>query len=240
MPVLISLRSVRRTFRTRFVEVAAVQDVSFDIYAGESVAIMGPSGSGKTTLMNMIGLLDHPTAGSIRFEGLDVVSLPDREKARLRRSKIGFVFQSYNLLPRDTALENVALPLLYAGLRARKRARRAAEVLDTVGMSHRARHFPRQLSGGEQQRIAIARALVASPTILLADEPTGALDSRTGTEIMELLQALNAKGQTVVIITHDTGVAALCRRTIVLQDGFVVGDNGMGTVPGAFRPRGVA
>ncbi|WFU43916.1 ABC transporter ATP-binding protein [Bradyrhizobium sp. CB82] len=224
LPALVSLRSVCRTYRTDGVAVTAVRDVSFDIRRGESLAIMGPSGSGKSTLMNMIGLLDRPSEGEILLEGGDVADLPDDRRSELRAHSIGFVFQSYNLLARHNALENVALPLVYGGIRHKQRMLRAEQCLEAVGMLHRARHFPRQLSGGEQQRIAIARALVASPAILLADEPTGALDSRTGAEILALFDALHDGGQTIVMITHDSSVAARCERTIRLHDGEVVAD----------------
>ncbi|WP_284276329.1 ABC transporter ATP-binding protein, partial [Bradyrhizobium iriomotense] len=217
LPALVSLRSVCRTYRTDGVAVTAVRDVSFDIRRGESLAIMGPSGSGKSTLMNMIGLLDRPSEGAILLEGGDVADLPDDRRSELRAHAIGFVFQSYNLLARHNAVENVALPLVYGGIRRKQRMLRAEQCLEAVGMLHRARHFPRQLSGGEQQRVAIARALVASPAIVLADEPTGALDSRTGAEVLALFDALHDGGQTVVMITHDSSVAARCERTIRLH-----------------------
>jgi putative ABC transport system ATP-binding protein len=216
---------VSRSFQTGTVSVTAVREVSFEIAPGERLAIMGPSGSGKSTLMNMIGLLDRPTDGSILLEGVDVAGLPDDDKSRLRASRIGFVFQSYNLLARHSALENVALPLIYSGIARKERMCRAERALDLVGMPHRAKHFPKQLSGGEQQRVAIARALVSSTANFLADEPTGALDRRTGAEILSLFSALNKTGQTVVMITHDAGVAAQCKRTIRLQDGQVIADD---------------
>jgi putative ABC transport system ATP-binding protein len=224
MGALISIRSVSRTYRTGSVAVAAIRGVSFDIQPGESLAIMGPSGSGKSTLMNVIGLLDLPDEGALHLEGLDIANLSEDKRSRLRAQKIGFVFQSYNLLARHTAVENVALPLVYRGLSHKERAMRAEQSLEAVGMLHRAKHFPKQLSGGEQQRVAIARALVGSPAIVLADEPTGALDSRTGAEIIDLLKTLNAGGQTVVMVTHDPSVAAQCKRTIRLHDGRVVAD----------------
>jgi putative ABC transport system ATP-binding protein len=224
VPPVLSLRSVYRTYRTDGLSVPAVRNVSFDIRRGEILAIMGPSGSGKSTLMNMIGLLDLPTEGSICLEGADIADLSENRRSELRARSIGFVFQSYNLLARHNAIENVALPLVYCGVGRKQRTLLAEQSLEAVGMLHRARHYPRQLSGGEQQRIAIARALIASPLIVLADEPTGALDSRTGTEIVALLCSLNGAGQTVVMITHDPGVAAQCRRTIRLCDGQVVAD----------------
>jgi putative ABC transport system ATP-binding protein len=224
MSALVSIRSVSRTYRTGAGAVTAVCDVSFDIQRSEILAIMGPSGSGKSTLMNMIGLLDSPSEGSIYLEGADVADMSEDQRSELRARKIGFVFQSYNLLSRHNAIENVALPLVYGGVRRKERILRAERSLEAVGMLHRARHYPKQLSGGEQQRVAIARALVACPAIVLADEPTGALDSRTGAEILTLLQTLNQRGQTVVMITHDARVAAQCKRTIHLRDGQMVAD----------------
>ncbi|WP_420969816.1 ABC transporter ATP-binding protein [Bradyrhizobium sp. B120] len=224
LPALVSLRSVSRTYRTDSAAVIAVHDVSFDIKRGERVAIMGPSGSGKSTLMNMVGLLDRPSAGAVLLEGEDVDDLPDDRRSELRSQSIGFVFQSYNLLARHNALQNVELPLVYCGVHRKERKLRAQECLKAVGMLHRAQHFPKQLSGGEQQRVAIARALVASPAIILADEPTGALDSRTGADILALFDTLHDGGQTIVMITHDASVAARCERTIVLRDGQIVAD----------------
>lgn len=223
-PPLISLQSVSRTYRTDGIAVTAVRNVSFDITQGEIVAVMGPSGSGKSTLMNMIGLLDLPSEGAVYLEGTNVADLPEDRRSSLRARSIGFVFQSYNLLARHNAIENVALPLVYSGVSRKERLARAEQSLQAVGMLHRAHHFPRQLSGGEQQRVAIARALIASPLIVLADEPTGALDSRTGTEILALFAALNLTGQTIVMITHDPAIATQCRRTIRLHDGELVSD----------------
>ncbi|MBM7483279.1 putative ABC transport system ATP-binding protein [Bradyrhizobium sp. GM2.2] len=224
LPPLISLQSVSRTYRADGVAVTAVRNVSFDIERGEIVAVMGPSGSGKSTLMNMIGLLDLPSEGALYLEGADVADLSEDHRSSLRARSIGFVFQSYNLLARHNAIENVALPLVYCGISRKERLARAEQSLEAVGMVHRAHHFPRQLSGGEQQRVAIARALIASPLIVLADEPTGALDSRTGAEILALFAALNRSGQTIVMITHDPGIATQCRRTIRLHDGELVAD----------------
>ncbi|QDF38634.1 ABC transporter ATP-binding protein [Bradyrhizobium symbiodeficiens] len=229
-PPLISLRSVSRTYRTDGIAVTAVRNVSFDIAQGEIAAVMGPSGSGKSTLMNMIGLLDLPSEGAVYLEGADVAGLSEDRRSSLRAHSIGFVFQSYNLLARHDAIENVALPLVYCGVGRRERLARAEESLQAVGMLHRAHHFPRQLSGGEQQRVAIARALIASPLIVLADEPTGALDSRTGAEILALFAALNRTGQTIVMITHDPGIAKQCRRTIRLHDGELVADEKQATI----------
>ncbi|MCJ2095832.1 ABC transporter ATP-binding protein [Methylobacterium sp. J-072] len=221
---LLALEAVHRTFQVGTVPVPVIRDITLGIEAGECVAIMGPSGSGKSTLMNMVGLLDRPTSGSIRLDGKDTARLSDDARARMRRDWIGFVFQSYNLLARSTAVENVELPLIYAGMEPRLRRLRARAALESVGMSARETHFPSQLSGGEQQRVAIARALVGEPAVLLADEPTGALDSRTGAEILDLVRQLNRAGQTVVMITHDAHVAAHCARTVHLRDGRVVGD----------------
>ncbi len=224
LPAIVSLRSVSRTYRADGLAVSAVRGVSFDICRGEILAIVGPSGSGKSTLMNMIGLLDRPSDGAIYLDGGDVADLPDDTRSELRARSIGFVFQSYNLLARHNAVENVALPLVYCGVRRKERMLRAEQCLEAVCMLHRAHHFPKQLSGGEQQRVAIARALVASPSIVLADEPTGALDSRTGAEILGLFRALHDSGQTIVVVTHDAGVAAQCERTIRLHDGRIVAD----------------
>lgn len=224
MPALVSLRSVSRTYRTDAIAVPAVRNVSFDIQRGERLAIMGPSGSGKSTLMHIIGLLDTPSEGSIHLEGTAVANLPEDQRSGLRAHKIGFVFQSYNLLARYNAIENVALPLVYCGVGSKERMLRAEQSLHAVGMLHRAKHFPKQLSGGEQQRVAIARALVCAPAIVLADEPTGALDSCTGAEILGLFRTLSQSGQTVVMVTHDPAVAAQCERIIHLHDGQVVAD----------------
>ncbi|MGO1002279.1 ABC transporter ATP-binding protein [Lysobacter sp. CA196] len=200
-------------------EVIALHGVEMSIARGEFVAIMGPSGSGKSTLMNLIGCLDTPTSGIYLCDGIDVASLDAEERAILRRDKIGFVFQGFNLLPRMSALENVAMPMGYANVPREQRLRRAQEALDAVGLSGRAGHRPSELSGGQQQRVAIARALINRPPILLADEPTGALDTRTGEEILALFKRLQAEDHTVVLITHDPDVAAHADRTFVMRDG---------------------
>lgn len=200
-------------------EVVALRDVDLRIDRGEFVAIIGPSGSGKSTLMNMIGCLDTPSAGSYHCDGADVASLDAEERAVLRRDKIGFVFQDLNLLPRMTALENVAMPMGYANVPRDERMRRASEALQSVGLGERAAHRPGELSGGQKQRVAIARALINQPRILLADEPTGALDSKTGDEILALFKRLQADGHTVVLITHDPAVAASADRIFVIRDG---------------------
>ena len=205
-------------------EVPALRDASFTVSAGEFVAIMGPSGSGKSTLMNLIGLLDQPSSGKLFLAGEDTTRLSHDRLAAVRNRQIGFVFQAYNLLGRDSALENVELPLVYARRPRRKRLTRAKELLAAVGLTHRSNHSPAKLSGGEQQRVAIARALACDPAIILADEPTGALDSRTGAEVLALLQALNRNGRTIILVTHDENVARHAGRVIRVRDGVIVGD----------------
>jgi putative ABC transport system ATP-binding protein len=225
LSVLIDLRDVCKTYHTGMTEVHALRGVSLAVAAGEYVAVTGPSGSGKSTLMHLVGLLDHPTAGAYRLEGQDVGRLARAALARLRNEKIGFVFQGFHLLPRQTAWENVAMPLIYAGVPARQRRRRALAVLDRVGLADRAHHTPNQLSGGQQQRVAIARALVNHPRLLLADEPTGNLDSATGAEILAEFRRLHRdEGQTVVLVTHDTAVAAAADRAVTVRDGLIVSD----------------
>lgn len=204
--------------------VSALDDISFGIHAGEFVAIMGPSGSGKSTLMNLVGLLDRPTSGKLVLAGEDTTALSHDRLAHLRNSQIGFVFQAYNLLARNTALENVEVPLVYARMRRRQRVALARDLLRAVGLLHRSDHAPAQLSGGEQQRVAIARALACNPAIILADEPTGALDSRTGAEVLSLLQSLNRRGRTVVLVTHDENVALHAARIIRIRDGLIERD----------------
>ncbi|HET6827199.1 MAG TPA: ABC transporter ATP-binding protein [Ramlibacter sp.] len=204
--------------------VHALRGVSLDIEEGEFVAIMGASGSGKSTLMNILGCLDQPTEGSLRLAGEPVDGMPPDQLASIRNRRIGFVFQQFNLLPRTSALENVELPMVYAGVRAPERRTRAMESLAKVGLAERANHTPAELSGGQQQRVAIARALVNNPQLILADEPTGALDSQTSEEIMRLLAELNAQGMTVVLVTHEHDIAAWARRRIVFRDGHIVED----------------
>ena len=205
-------------------EIHALQGVSIQIERGEYVAIMGPSGSGKSTLMNLIGCLDTPSKGSYLLNGKQVGQMNDNELARIRNEEIGFVFQTFNLLPRATALRNVELPLVYAGVTAKDREKRAKEALDKVELTSRIMHRPNELSGGQRQRVAIARALVNNPSILLADEPTGNLDSKTGHEIMTLFERLHKSGNTIILVTHEADVAAFAYRTIQLRDGKVEND----------------
>jgi putative ABC transport system ATP-binding protein len=204
--------------------VRALRDVTLEVGRNEYVAIMGPSGSGKSTLMNILGCLESPSRGTYWLNGALVSGLPDRELARIRNREIGFVFQTFNLLARATALRNVELPLIYAGLPALERRRRATAALERVGLGDRMLHRPNQLSGGQRQRVAVARALVTSPALLLADEPTGNLDSRTGEEMLALFDALHAQGQTLIVVTHDPDVAARAQRRVVLRDGAVARD----------------
>jgi putative ABC transport system ATP-binding protein len=222
---LIELSAVHKTYATDGGDVRALRGVTLTVEDGEFVALVGPSGSGKSTLMHLLGLLDRPTSGTYRFEGEDVSRLSRTALSALRNRKIGFVFQGSHLLPRQTAWENVAMPLLYAGLPARERKRRALELLARVGLTDRAHHRPNQLSGGQQQRVAIARALVNRPRLLLADEPTGNLDSATGAEILAEFQRLHRDGGlTVVLVTHDPTVAQTAERVVTLRDGQIVGD----------------
>jgi ABC-type lipoprotein export system ATPase subunit len=223
---LIELQDVRKVYSLGETTVTALAGVSLDIERGDYVALMGPSGSGKSTLMNTLGCLDRPTSGSYKLDGEEVVTMSRDERAGLRNRKIGFVFQSFNLLARTSALENVELPMMYSGsLSARQRHAKAKEMLDRVGLGSRLDHHPGQLSGGQQQRVAIARALVNDPAILMADEPTGNLDSRTSGEVMELFVKLNEEDDiTIILVTHDQDVGRNARRTMVLRDGLIVTD----------------
>jgi putative ABC transport system ATP-binding protein len=225
-PTMITVGDLRKTYHMGTVEVNALQGVSFSIARGEFVAIMGSSGSGKSTLMNLIGCLDTPSSGSYTLDGVEVAQLAGNDLAQVRAQKLGFVFQQYMLLSRQDALRNVELPLIYRGVRASERHRRAQAALQIVGMGERLHHRPNELSGGEQQRVAIARALVGGPAVILADEPTGALDTTTSAEIMGILQRLNREqGLTVILVTHESDIAAYARRVLTLRDGLLVGDN---------------
>jgi len=221
---VVKVHEVRKTYDLGETQVHALRGVSVDIYGGEFVAIMGASGSGKSTFMNIVGCLDRPTSGEYFLEGTDVSSLAKRELAHIRNQKIGFVFQGFNLLGRTTALENTELPMLYSNVSKKDRESRARESLALVGLGGRADHFPSQLSGGQQQRVAIARALVNRPRILLADEPTGNLDSRTAVEVMDIFQKLNRDGLTIVLVTHEPDIAQFAKRNIVFRDGHIKRD----------------
>lgn len=224
-PAVIALRDITRVYGRGEAEVRALDGIDLTIRAGEFVAIMGPSGSGKSTAMNVIGCLDSPTSGEYLFNGVDVAGLDQDQRALLRRHYLGFVFQGYNLLPRTPALENVELPLIYKGLGAVERRARALEALEQVGLAHRAAHDPSELSGGQQQRVAIARALAGSPEVLLADEPTGNLDTHRSAEIMELLVRLRAERElTIVMVTHEEDMAAYADRLIWMVDGRIAED----------------
>jgi len=220
---VIEIRDLKKVYRMGDFEVHALKGVDLEVERGELVAIIGPSGSGKSTLMNMVGCLDRPTSGTYLLDGVDVSRLDRDQRAEIRNGKIGFVFQSFNLLARTRAVENVELPMLYSdlGLSTQERRRRALEALKRVGLAGREDHYPSQLSGGQQQRVAIARALVTDPAIVLADEPTGNLDSRTSEEIMGIFQELNDAGKTVVLITHEIDIAAHAKRVIYLRDGVI-------------------
>ena len=221
---LIEARALVKSYRMGDQVVQALNDVSLDIDEGEFVAIMGASGSGKSTLMNILGCLDRPTAGTLRLAGEEVEGLSGDALAAIRNRRIGFVFQQFNLLPRTSALDNVELPMVYAGVKPAERRSRALQALQRVGLAQRAQHTPAELSGGQQQRVAIARALVNQPNLILADEPTGALDTQTSEDIMQLLAQLNAQGMTIVMVTHETDIAQWARRRIVFRDGRIVED----------------
>jgi putative ABC transport system ATP-binding protein len=219
MASIVSLDRVSRTYAMDRLQVHALQDVSLDVQQGEFLAIVGPSGSGKSTMMNIVGCLDRPSSGTYRLAGTPVASLDDDGLARLRSRTIGFVFQSYNLLPRTSALDNVATPLLYQGVGRRERIARATAALERLGLGDRLDHEPSELSGGQQQRVAVARAIVSEPALILADEPTGNLDSTSGRDVLDLLRELHASGRTIVMITHDADVAQAAGRQVHIRDG---------------------
>ena len=227
MAELLEVEDVTKAYRTGEVLVEALRGVSFEVRAGEYVAIMGESGSGKTTLLGILGCLDRPTSGSCRLLGQEMSTLPESRRARVRGQRIGFVFQAYNLLPRSTAYENVELPLVYANVPARERRPRVVDALAAVGLADRAGHHPNQLSGGQQQRVGIARALVTGPSVVLADEPTGNLDSASAEEVLAILDRLHGEGATIVVVTHSHEVARRTSRTLHMQDGLLVGDSAL-------------
>jgi len=222
--MLIEIKDLTKNYRMDDVEVEALKTINLQIQKNEYVAIMGPSGSGKSTLMNILGCLDTPTTGQYLFNNIDVSSLDDDTLSAMRNKEIGFVFQNFNLLPRMSALYNVEMPLMYAGVHKTERKERALKALDRVGLADRIEHKPSELSGGQRQRVAIARALVSNPGILLADEPTGALDSKTGDEIMELFRELHQEGNTIIVITHEQEIANHANRTIFIKDGLIHSD----------------
>lgn len=224
-PNIIELTNIVKTYTRGAEELHVLKGITLHVQDGDFVAIIGPSGSGKSTLMNTIGLLDVPTSGSYVLDGVNTLGLSDNKMAELRNHKIGFIFQQFNLLPRLTALENVELPLIYSGISRAERRESALDMLDSLGMKSRAGHRPSELSGGQQQRVAIARALVSKPSLLLADEPTGALDSKTGKEVLELMLELNKRGNTIVLITHDPGIAEHASRVVAIRDGELTSDH---------------
>lgn len=231
---MIKIEKLTKIFQTEEVETYALNEVSIHVKSGEFVAIMGPSGCGKSTLLNIIGLLDNPSKGNYLFDGTEAGTLKERQRTRLRKGNIGFVFQSFNLIDELTVFENVELPLIYLKLSSGERRKMVEKVLERVKIGHRAKHFPQQLSGGQQQRVAIARAVVANPKLILADEPTGNLDSKNGVEVMNLLTELNREGTTIIMVTHSTHDAAFAHRIINLFDGEVITENVTESVPEFF------
>ncbi len=221
---MISLKSIKKTYKIGDEIIEALKEITLNIYKNEYVALMGPSGSGKSTLMNMLGCLDSPSSGEYILNNLSVAIMSDNDLAQVRNKEIGFVFQTFNLLPRASTLENVALPLVYAGFSKINREKRANDVLESVGLSNRVNHKPNELSGGQRQRVAIARALVNNPAIILADEPTGNLDSKTSVEIMGLFEEIHKKGNTIILVTHEENIALHAHRIIRLKDGLVESD----------------
>lgn len=221
---IIRLQDIRKSYFMGKQELKVLKGISLEIFQNEYVALMGPSGSGKSTLMNILGCLDSPTAGTYILNGHDVSKMPDDKLAEIRNREIGFVFQQFNLLPRLSALENVALPLIYAGVSKKQRTEMAMEVLNRVGLADRSHHKPNELSGGQCQRVAIARALVNNPSLILADEPTGNLDSKTSIEIMNIFNKIHAEGNTVVLVTHENDIAAFAKRVVRLKDGVIESD----------------
>lgn len=225
MNSIIHLHKINKSYYLEKQELKVLKDISFDIFKNEYVALMGPSGSGKSTLMNILGCLDSPSEGNYILNGKDVSKMPDNDLAEVRNKEIGFVFQQFNLLPRLTAVENVALPLVYNGTPKKQRMEQALEMLDRVGLADRSKHKPNELSGGQGQRVAIARALVNNPSIILADEPTGNLDSKTSAEIMEIFGKIQQDGNTVILVTHEEDIAAYAHRIVRLRDGIIESDN---------------
>jgi putative ABC transport system ATP-binding protein len=223
---IVTMRDVRKIYRMEAQQVAALDGVSFDVRAGELIAITGPSGSGKSTLMHLLGCLDRPTSGTFTLEGREISRASQNERAHIRNRRIGFVFQAFNLLPRFNVLQNIELPLMYAGSDRHARRAKALATVELVGLSDRAHHLPQQLSGGQRQRAAIARALINDPAIILADEPTGNLDTKTGEQILSLFEQLHDQGRTILIVTHDHDIASHALRRIALRDGLIVEDSG--------------
>lgn len=228
--IAIRLRDIKKIYRMGGQELAALNGINLDIKRGEFAALMGPSGSGKSTLMNILGCLDRPTVGSYELEGKEVANLSDDELAVMRNKHIGFVFQNFNLLSRISSLENVALPLVYAGIGISERRKRAKQVLEAVGLGDRAEHMPNELSGGQRQRVAIARALVNNPEIIMADEPTGNLDTKSTKEIMEIFQEMHGRGKTIILVTHEPEIAVCANRQLLVRDGIITRDEGKGVV----------